>query len=590
MSLALDVSVTSDVQDCGCGDTKHGSVGEFLDRCGARELRHAHGRTLYDHLLGTRAILRRWLQPPWLLDAGTVHSVYSTDSYRKHLIPLSRRGDVRAVVGERAERLAWLFCILSRKAFWQEIGAHRELPADGIKVRHAADSFTFEPVSRNEAYHLMLLHMANLGEQARGHAGQPGEWLARVSAIGSLLDETEVLVPPLFASCTRIISPEEEDQARTSYLAGLDETDPAEAARRLSTSTGSCPWIAEPQVARAYLALQAQSFTEARLAIAQARTALIDLGVAWDPRLSYCDWQKVIATVEDLAFERRFISTLPPFDLSQAENLIPSLLGAIHDHAPAPPSEAPIASAPGVERFHRYVDSISRKIDIREARIYPGLVSRPWYDPAEFPLAKNLVSHYPEIRREMIQLERAGFHREAERIKRKGSWDVFMLFERGRKKIENCGRCPVTTRVIETHNTLRTQAGLIYFSRMKPGTHIAAHRGPTNMRLRCHLGLQVPEGDCRLRVDRETRRWTEGACIVFDDHFEHEAWNYTGGDRVVLIVDVWHPGLSPEEVRLLEGLHWYALEVAQSLNRYWAANTRAANTRAAGSPATREYD
>lgn len=45
---------------------------------------------------------------------------------------------------------------------------------------------------------------------------------------------------------------------------------------------------------------------------------------------------------------------------------------------------------------------------------------------------------------------------------------------------------------------------------------------------------------------------TEGKCIVFDDSFEHEAVNNSDQPRVVLIVDIWHPDLSDEEVRLME--------------------------------------
>ena len=150
------------------------------------------------------------------------------------------------------------------------------------------------------------------------------------------------------------------------------------------------------------------------------------------------------------------------------------------------------------------------------------------------------------------------------------------FYERGRRHDELCAACPVTTTGIEAYSAVRTLAGLIYASRMTPGTHIQPHQGPTNLRVRCHLGITVPDGDCAIRVGEETRRWEEGRCLVFDDHFEHEAWNHTDQDRIVLIVDVWHPGLSAEEVRLLEDLHRYAEGHARRLNRYWAKNEAAA--------------
>src|SRR5204862_6423626 len=104
-------------------------------------------------------------------------------------------------------------------------------------------------------------------------------------------------------------------------------------------------------------------------------------------------------------------------------------------------------------------------------------------------------------------------------------------------------------------------------------------------RWRCQLGSTVPDGNCWLRVGDETRQWHEGQCLVFDDYLEHEAWNHTGHDRIVLIVDLWHPGLSAVEVRLLEGLHAYVYAYARRLQRYWAANEAGVVT--PGQPTTR---
>jgi aspartyl/asparaginyl beta-hydroxylase (cupin superfamily) len=63
--------------------------------------------------------------------------------------------------------------------------------------------------------------------------------------------------------------------------------------------------------------------------------------------------------------------------------------------------------------------------------------------------------------------------------------------------------------------------------------------------------------------------------MIFDDHFEHEAWNHTENDRVVLVIDIWHPGLSPTEIALLKGLHGYAYAYARELNDYWRGDARA---------------
>jgi aspartate beta-hydroxylase len=236
----------------------------------------------------------------------------------------------------------------------------------------------------------------------------------------------------------------------------------------------------------------------------------------------------------------------------------------------------PPDAATGKRRFHSYVESLAGADGSSSGAVYPDLPSQPWHDPQDFPLVAYLESNFAAIRDEILRLDAGRFHRESEGIRRTGDWDVAFLYERGRRRGEVCTACPVTTRGIESHPTVRTSAGLIYVSRMRSCTHIEAHRGPTNIRVRCHLGIKVPWGDCGIRVGDQTRRWQEGKCLVFDDYFEHEAWNHTDEDRLVLIVDLWHPGLSATEVTLLEGLHNHTSASAQRLGRYWSANDAAA--------------
>jgi aspartyl/asparaginyl beta-hydroxylase (cupin superfamily) len=218
---------------------------------------------------------------------------------------------------------------------------------------------------------------------------------------------------------------------------------------------------------------------------------------------------------------------------------------------------------------------------------YPGLTRRPWHDAARFALARDLERAAPQIAAELRGLTDA-FHAESEPISRIGSWDVLMLYERGRRLAENCARCPITTRIVESHRIVRGPGGLIYFSRLAPGTRVAPHAGPTNLRLRLHLGLDIPP-NCGLRVAAESRTWIPGRCIVFDDSFEHEVWNDSDRERTVLVVDLWHPDLSDDEVTLLTGLGRYAFAHARNLAGFWAANeaarARSAEPSAALTPA-----
>jgi aspartate beta-hydroxylase len=66
------------------------------------------------------------------------------------------------------------------------------------------------------------------------------------------------------------------------------------------------------------------------------------------------------------------------------------------------------------------------------------------------------------------------------------------------------------------------------------------------VRLVSHLPLIVPE-DCALVVGGEEHRWREGQVVVFDDTYEHEAWNRSDQIRIVLIADVWSPFVTEAE-------------------------------------------
>ncbi len=91
----------------------------------------------------------------------------------------------------------------------------------------------------------------------------------------------------------------------------------------------------------------------------------------------------------------------------------------------------------------------------------------------------------------------------------------------------------------------------VFFSRLKPGAHIPPHHGLTNTRVTVHLPLIVPPG-CEIRVGQQLHQWQQGKVFAFDDSFEHEAWNRSDADRVVLIFEAYHPDLSMQEREAIE--------------------------------------
>lgn len=85
---------------------------------------------------------------------------------------------------------------------------------------------------------------------------------------------------------------------------------------------------------------------------------------------------------------------------------------------------------------------------------------------------------------------------------------------------------------------------------MKPGVALPPHRDMINTSLTCHLGIIIPE-DCGIKVDSKIRGWMRGKTLFFDDSFEHEAWNKSNQERVVLSFDLSHPEMTDIEKKLL---------------------------------------
>lgn len=181
-----------------------------------------------------------------------------------------------------------------------------------------------------------------------------------------------------------------------------------------------------------------------------------------------------------------------------------------------------------------------------------GLATRPWFD-ADHPACRVLEEHAPAIVAEYRRVaERIGTHPDNASLTDRGRWTGMFLYQAGGVRNEElCHLCPETTRVVESL-PLCANFGFVMFSGMEAHTHVEAHTGSSNLRLRCHLGVDVPEPERgRLRVGTEWRPWRQDRAFAFDDSYQHEVVHEGDRDRVVLVVDVWHPALTAGDVAVL---------------------------------------
>ncbi|XP_039922269.1 aspartyl/asparaginyl beta-hydroxylase isoform X8 [Hirundo rustica] len=190
-----------------------------------------------------------------------------------------------------------------------------------------------------------------------------------------------------------------------------------------------------------------------------------------------------------------------------------------------------------------------------------GLKAQPWWTARETgytELVKSLEKNWKLIRDEglaVMDKKRSLFLPEDENLREKGDWSQFTLWQQGRRNENACKSVPKTCALLERFpEATGCRRGQIKYSVMHPGTHVWPHTGPTNCRLRMHLGLVIPKEGCRIRCAQENRDWEEGKVLIFDDSFEHEVWQDAESYRLIFIVDVWHPELTAQQRRTLPAI------------------------------------
>ena len=177
-----------------------------------------------------------------------------------------------------------------------------------------------------------------------------------------------------------------------------------------------------------------------------------------------------------------------------------------------------------------------------------------FFDAEDFPWIGAIEADWRKVRAELDALlpyaasmpNFQDIQKDQKALSQDDGWKTFFFYAYGMKAVANCRRCPETTKLLKKMPGMKTA----FFSILAPGKHLPPHYGLYKGVLRLHLPLLVPEPAemCGIRVGSQTRHWQEGQVMMFDDTFEHEAWNRTDGVRVVLFVDIMRPMRFPANV------------------------------------------
>ena len=137
---------------------------DFLVDLGLEKIGHTE-KSYLGHLIAVHRDLKHWGCAEDVCFAGMFHSIYGMQKFQGFTLPLQRRGELRGLLGERAERLAYLNCAMYRPSF-DEL-AQQQRRGGGDDELTITDRITNEPteLSREDFDDLCRIHLCDWLEQ-----------------------------------------------------------------------------------------------------------------------------------------------------------------------------------------------------------------------------------------------------------------------------------------------------------------------------------------------------------------------------------------------------------------------------------------
>jgi hypothetical protein len=133
---------------------------DFLRQLGIEQVPHT-GKSYLAHLIGVHRYMESRGCGEEACQAGMFHSIYGTELFQGFKLPLERRPEVRTLIGERAERLAYLNCAMDRASIDRAV-------EKGAAPYRIIDRITGEEVelSKDDFDDLCRVHLYDWLEQA----------------------------------------------------------------------------------------------------------------------------------------------------------------------------------------------------------------------------------------------------------------------------------------------------------------------------------------------------------------------------------------------------------------------------------------
>ena len=181
------------------------------------------------------------------------------------------------------------------------------------------------------------------------------------------------------------------------------------------------------------------------------------------------------------------------------------------------------------ERVEKYIDDNHEVLQQADCYV-KGLSAKCFHDPCngEFPWVEGLEANVETIQRELRTYLKAQGEakagqpsaswlgpRDASGVGYGPEWKTLGLQDRGvwDSASAHYSYFPETIELLTKYRVPSCEA---FFARQGPSSGIKPHTDKNNFIITAHLGLEVPEGDCWIKVGNEKHFWKEGKICIFD--------------------------------------------------------------------------
>jgi len=132
---------------------------DYFHALATEDVAHTEG-TYMGHCFTVYRDMKKWGFDEELARAGLFHSIYGTGLFQRFKLEVEKREEVRELIGERAERLAYLNCSIIYDEFDEEF-------ARGGETFRMTSRLTGEPIELNseELDDLLRVHLVDRLEQ-----------------------------------------------------------------------------------------------------------------------------------------------------------------------------------------------------------------------------------------------------------------------------------------------------------------------------------------------------------------------------------------------------------------------------------------